>query len=57
MDSDIIDLAPTPKRLKPDINGAAKGQGSPSKRRRLEEEGLLLVNGPGDVADDVIVID
>ncbi|KAG6868585.1 hypothetical protein C0993_000850 [Termitomyces sp. T159_Od127] len=57
MDSDIIDLAPTPKRLKPDMNCAVKCEGSPSKRRRLDEKGLLLVNGPGELADDVIVID
>ncbi|KAH0579238.1 hypothetical protein H2248_003389 [Termitomyces sp. 'cryptogamus'] len=55
MDSDIIDLAPTPKRLKPDPNGAVKDQESP-KRRRLEEEGLILVDGPGGLAD-IIVID
>ncbi|KAG6871485.1 hypothetical protein C0992_010862, partial [Termitomyces sp. T32_za158] len=57
MDNDVIDLAPTPKRLKPDMNGAVKGQGSPSKRHKLDEEGLLLMNGPGEIADDIIVID
>ncbi|KAG6861181.1 hypothetical protein C0995_002988 [Termitomyces sp. Mi166 len=57
MESDIIDLAPTPKRLKPNPNGAAKGQESPSKRRKLEEEGVILVDGPGELVDDIIVID
>ncbi|KAG6817377.1 hypothetical protein H0H87_009564 [Tephrocybe sp. NHM501043] len=57
MDSDIIDLAPTPKRLKPAANGNDQVQKSPSKRRRLEADGLLLVDGPGELIDDVIVID
>ncbi|KAG6908635.1 hypothetical protein DXG01_003813 [Tephrocybe rancida] len=57
MDSDVIDLAPTPKRLKMTLNGVARPQESPSKRRRLEEDGVLLVDGPGELADDVIVID
>ncbi|KAG6853168.1 hypothetical protein C0991_006418 [Blastosporella zonata] len=54
IDSDIIDLAPTPKRPKPTV---VRGEESPSKRRRLDEDGLLLMDGPGALLDDVIVID
>ncbi|KAG5636460.1 hypothetical protein H0H81_007967 [Sphagnurus paluster] len=58
MEGDFIDLAPTPKRLKPATNGAAAGtNGSPSKKRKLDEDGLILVDGPGELVDDIIVID
>ncbi|KAG6820463.1 hypothetical protein H0H93_000217 [Arthromyces matolae] len=55
MNSDVIDLAPTPKRLKPTTT--SNDLESPSKRRRLDQDGLLLVDGPGELLDDVIVID
>ncbi|KAF8066921.1 hypothetical protein FPV67DRAFT_1670389 [Lyophyllum atratum] len=61
MDSDVIDLAPTPKRRKPMQNGAGDAKGdlleSPSKRRKLETDGLLLMETPGELVDDAIEID
>ncbi|GLB41204.1 putative ubiquitin-activating enzyme active site [Lyophyllum shimeji] len=61
MDSDVIDLAPTPKRLKPMPDGspAAKSKvlESPSKRRMLEADGLVLMDGPGELVDEIIEID
>ncbi|KAG5642065.1 hypothetical protein DXG03_003642 [Asterophora parasitica] len=61
-DSDIIDLAPTPKRLKPtqntnpngDLRKNGKAPGSPSKRRKLDTDGAVV---PGELRGDVIVID
>ena len=70
----VLDLDPTPKKLKI-ARGAVAGEGkrkvedipSPSKRRRLEDEGLVLMDGPDEVLDtgdvmevperDYIVID
>ncbi|KAF8347457.1 hypothetical protein F5887DRAFT_1060776 [Amanita rubescens] len=59
----VIDLEPTPKRArtKTNLNSRTSGDNStasPSKRRRLEEEGFLLMEG-GSTAleDDVIEID
>jgi len=59
----VIDLEPTPKRArtKTNLNSRTSGDNStasPSKRRRLEEDGFLLVEG-GSAAleDDVIEID
>ncbi|KAF5381549.1 hypothetical protein D9615_005564 [Tricholomella constricta] len=61
MDSDFIDLAPTPKRLKlmpnGDLGANGKGSESPSKRRKLDTDGLVLMDGSGELVDDVIVID
>ncbi|KAF8908185.1 hypothetical protein CPB84DRAFT_1813393 [Gymnopilus junonius] len=52
----VIDLAPTPK--KPRIEPAAsvlmrrlEERQSPSKRRRLEADGLVVMDGPDDVLD------
>lgn len=52
----VLDLDPTPKKPKLDV-GASESKRkfednpSPSKRRRLEEEGLVLMNGPDEVLD------
>ncbi|KAJ7694800.1 hypothetical protein B0H17DRAFT_931436 [Mycena rosella] len=55
-DDDIIDLEPTPKR--PKLKAADEGIKSPSKKRRLDEDGLILMEGKDDVLDDdIIVID
>jgi ubiquitin-like 1-activating enzyme E1 B len=59
-DGEIIDLAPTPKR--PRVNANANGNAivgpSPSKKRKLEEDGLVLMEGANDeLADDIIEID
>jgi ubiquitin-like 1-activating enzyme E1 B len=63
----VLDLDPTPK--KPKISaGKSKRKfednPSPSKRRRLEDEGLVLMDGPDEILDtmdelerDYIVID
>lgn len=52
----IIDLEPTVKRARlTQINEAIA---SPSKKRRLEEDGLILMEGAHDrLDDDVIEID
>ena len=70
----VLDLDPTPKKPKL-AAGFVAGEGkrkhednpSPSKRRRLEDEGLVLMDGPDEVLDtgdvmevpgrDYIVID
>ncbi|KAJ7856758.1 hypothetical protein B0H14DRAFT_2507719 [Mycena olivaceomarginata] len=54
---EIIDLEPTPKR--PRVAAAApEAIKSPSKKRRLDEDGLILMEGKDDMlVDDVIVID
>jgi ubiquitin-like 1-activating enzyme E1 B len=55
-DDEIIDLEPTPKRVK---SGASTNIiASPSKKKRLEEDGLILMDGANDqLRDDVIEID
>ncbi|KAJ7650687.1 hypothetical protein FB45DRAFT_779858 [Roridomyces roridus] len=53
-DDGIIDLEPTPKRPRLDDTSIR----SPSKKRKLEEDGLLLMEGKEDALDDdIIVID
>ena len=65
----VLDLDPTPKKPKLAV-GVVAGKSkrklednpSPSKRRRLEDEGLVLMDGPDEVLDvmseeDYIVID
>lgn len=54
----ILDLDPTPKkpRLAPGVVGGKNKRSlednpSPSKRRRLEDEGLVLMDGPDEVLD------
>ncbi|RDB30882.1 Ubiquitin-activating enzyme E1-like [Hypsizygus marmoreus] len=61
MDSDFIDLAPTPKRVKVsggvggnEAGGNGKVQGTPSKRRKLEEEGLVLMDAADEVLGDEV---
>ncbi|KIK26150.1 hypothetical protein PISMIDRAFT_676289 [Pisolithus microcarpus 441] len=57
-DDDIEESEPLSKR--PRINGAitVPQMGSPSKKRRLEDEGLVMLSGATDEVDDeVIVID
>ncbi|KAJ7227112.1 hypothetical protein GGX14DRAFT_628220 [Mycena pura] len=54
---DIIDLEPTPKRPKV-MKPTDEVIKSPSKKRRLEEDGLILMEGKDDkLDDDIIVID
>ena len=60
----VIDLEPTPKKTKPTANATSKKRKaeetqSPSKRRRLEEDGLVLMDGLEDRLEDedCIIID
>ena len=73
----MIDLAPTPKKPKATTvpNGGPASEKkrkfedgpSPSKRRRLEEDGVVVMDGPEEVLDfgevgaaldsDIILID
>ena len=50
----VLDFAPTPK--KPKVSNQLKrkcmDEHSPSKKRRLEEEGLVLMDGPNEVLTD-----
>ena len=54
----VLDLDPTPKKAKLAV-GVVAGKSkrkhednpSPSKRRRLEDEGLVLMDGPDEVLD------
>lgn len=57
-DEEILELEPTAKRAR--TNGAAPPDAiaSPSKKRRLDEDGLILMESAGDrLDDDVIEID
>jgi ubiquitin-like 1-activating enzyme E1 B len=57
-DDDVIDLEPSSKRIKTNGQLPPNVISSPSKRRRLEEDGLLLLDGANDkLEDDVIEID
>lgn len=51
----VLDLDPTPKKPKLVVAGKSKRKfednPSPSKRRRLEDEGLVLMDGPDEVLD------
>jgi ubiquitin-like 1-activating enzyme E1 B len=56
-DDGIIDLEPTPKRPKTMLP-ANDVIASPSKKRKLDEDGLILMDGRDDrLDDDVIEID
>ncbi|KAJ7182602.1 hypothetical protein C8R43DRAFT_967541 [Mycena crocata] len=55
---DIIDLEPTPKRPRIKATGNDEIIKSPSKKRKLDEDGLILMEGKDDrLDDDVIEID
>ena len=55
-DDDILEFEPSAKRVKPTVQ--ADVISSPSKKRRLEEDGLILMEGANDkLEDDVIEID
>ncbi|KZP09553.1 hypothetical protein FIBSPDRAFT_801990 [Athelia psychrophila] len=58
-DDEIIEVEPSSKRAKTNGNGpSAPALTSPSKKRRLEEDGLLLMDSVADqLRDDVIEID
>ena len=59
-DDEITEVEPLAKRVKTDKNGAATLPviASPSKRRKLEEDGLLILSSKDDkIDDDVIEID
>ncbi|KAJ6460974.1 hypothetical protein C8R45DRAFT_912447 [Mycena sanguinolenta] len=58
-DDEIIDLEPTPKRPRLKTTAAADELiKSPSKKRKLDEDGLILMEGKDDkLDDDVIEID
>ncbi|KAK1230948.1 E1 ubiquitin-activating protein uba2 [Marasmius sp. AFHP31] len=48
-DSDIVASEPSAKRMKADVLA------SPSKKRRLEEDGLVLMDSATDVLDDNVI--
>lgn len=57
MDDDVIEIEPSAKRIKTiaSVNDAIT---SPSKKRKLDEDGLILMDGANDkLNDDVIEID
>ncbi|KAF8627719.1 hypothetical protein AX15_004277 [Amanita polypyramis BW_CC] len=65
-DHGVIELEPTPKRArtKTNLNSRNSGEslekgslptGSPSKRRRLDEDGFLLIDGKNDMMEDEII--
>ncbi|OAX41827.1 hypothetical protein K503DRAFT_790531 [Rhizopogon vinicolor AM-OR11-026] len=59
-DDEIGEVKPLAKRAKTDTNGTATLPviASPSKRRKLEEDGLLMLSSKDDkIEDDVIEID
>jgi ubiquitin-like 1-activating enzyme E1 B len=52
----VIDLEPTPKKPRSSVPTAQKRKfeadgPSPSKRRRLEEEGVVVMDGPDEVLE------
>jgi len=57
-DDDIVEQQPA-KRLKTSTNGNGADPYTPRKKRQLEEDGLIIVDGPEGDQDDaeVIVID
>jgi ubiquitin-like 1-activating enzyme E1 B len=68
MEDGVLDLAPTPKKVKMSSQSAQKFGCSPAKKRCLEEQGLVAMDGPGDLLEresfngtvpelDVIIID
>ena len=57
-DDGVIDLEPTSKRLKPTSSVTLTDTlASPSKKRRLEEDGLVLLEHDDQLMDDVIDLD
>jgi ubiquitin-like 1-activating enzyme E1 B len=55
-----VEVGPFAKRAKIDTNGASSilDIASPTKRRKLEEDGLLMLSSKDDkIEDDVIEID
>ena len=50
----VLDLAPTPKKPKLSKQTTSRiGFGpSPSKKRRLEEDGVVVMDGPDEVLED-----
>jgi len=70
MEDGVLDLAPTPKKVKMSSQSVQKTENgcSPAKKRCLEEQGLVAMDGPGDSLEreslngtvpelDVIIID
>jgi len=57
-DDDLVEQQPT-KRLKTSTNGSGADPYTPRKKRQLEEDGLIIIDGPEGDQDDteVIVID
>jgi ubiquitin-like 1-activating enzyme E1 B len=48
----VLDLAPTPKKPQKQLKRKFADGYSPSKRRRLEEDGLVEMDGPNERLDD-----
>jgi len=57
-DDSVIEQQPA-KRLKTSTNGNRTDPSSPRKKRQLEEDGLIILDGPEDSQDDgeIIIID
>ncbi|KAF9531343.1 hypothetical protein CPB83DRAFT_848881 [Crepidotus variabilis] len=55
MEDGVLDLEPTPKKPKPNLNGTKRKRddhASPSKRRKLEEDGVVEMDGPNEILDE-----
>lgn len=57
-DDDVVEQQPA-KRLKTSTNGDGADPNTPRKKRQLEEDGLIILDGPEEGPEDteVIVID
>ena len=57
-DEDVVEQQPA-KRLKTSANGNGSDPSSPRKKRQLEEDGLIILDGPEEGEDDaeVIIVD
>jgi ubiquitin-like 1-activating enzyme E1 B len=57
-DDEVMEQQPA-KRLRTDTNGNGADPSSPRKKRRLEEDGLIILDGPEEGQDDaeIIIID
>jgi len=54
-DDGVIDLEPTPKRVRTNGQLAPEVISSPSRKRKLEEDGLLLLDGANDQLEDSVI--
>ena len=58
-DDDVVEQQPA-KRLKTSTNGNGADPSTPRKKRQLEEDGLIILDGPDEDGQDgaeIIIID